>query len=171
MTDDTVFPLKVLSHEGIAAALEKAERYRLLNEPWQAESICRDILRAQAQHEQALVMLVLAISDQFRTEGAERMDEAREVVGQLKDEYKRAYYSGIVWERRATAQMTRYTSGAGHIAYDGLRRAMAFYDEAERIRPAGNDDALLRWNTCARLIMSHPQVRPLAQETATDQLE
>jgi hypothetical protein len=171
MTDERVFPLKVLSREGIAAALQKAERYRLLNEPWQAESICRDILRVEADHEQALVILVLAISDQFRTEGAQRVEEARQVLGQIKDEYKRAYYAGILWERRATAQMTQHTSGAGHIAYDGLRRAMDFYEQAERIRPAGNDEALLRWNTCARLIMSHPQVRPLPPETATDQLE
>ena len=171
MTDDTEFPLKALSREGIPAALQKAERYRLLNEPWQAESICRDILRTEEQHEQALVTLVLAITDQFRTEGAQRMEEARQVIAQMKDEYKRAYYSGIVWERRATAQLTQHTRAAGHIAYDGLRRAMEFYEQAERIRPAGNDEALLRWNTCARLIMSHPQVRPLLQETTTDQLE
>jgi len=171
MSDETVFSLKVLSPEGIATALQKAERYRLLNEPWQAESICRDILRAEGQHEQALVTLVLAISDQFRTEGAQRMEEARQVLGQIRDDYKRAYYAGILWERRATAQLTQHTSAAGHIAYDGLRRAMEFYEEAERIRPAGNDEALLRWNTCARLIMSHPQVRPLPQETTADQLE
>jgi hypothetical protein len=90
MTDETEFPLKELSREGIPSALQKAERYRLLNEPWQAESICRDILRAEPRHEQALVTLVLAISDQFRT-GEERMEEAREVLGQLNDEYKRAY--------------------------------------------------------------------------------
>jgi hypothetical protein len=83
MTDERSFPLKALSKEGIAAALQKAERYRLLNEPWQAESICRDILRADEQHEQALVMLVLAISDEFRTEGGQRMEEARQVLGQI----------------------------------------------------------------------------------------
>jgi len=171
MTDETVFPLKPLSREGIAAALQKAERYRLLNEPWQAESICRDILRAEPQHEQAVVTLVLAITDQFRTEGAERMEEARDVIAELNDEYKRAYYSGIVWERRATAQITQHTSAAGPIAYDALRRAMEFYEQAERLRPAGNDEALLRWNTCARLIMSHPHVRPDLQERTVDQLE
>ncbi len=165
------FELKELSPEGVAAALLKAERYRLLNEPWQAESICRDILRAEPEHEQALVTLVLAISDQFRTEGAQRMEEARQVLAQLKGDYKRAYYSGILWERRATAQLTQHTNAAGHIAYDGLRRAMEYYEQAERSRPAGNDEALLRWNTCARLIMSHPQVRPLPEESRADQLE
>src|SRR5262245_46755006 len=171
MTDELVFPLKELSHEGIPAALQKAERYRLLNEPWQAESICRDILQADPQHEQALVTLVLAISDQFRTEGALRMEEARQLLAQFKDEYKRAYYAGILWERRAVRQLMQHSSAAGHIAYDGLRRAMEFYEQAERIRPAGNDEALLRWNTCARLIMSRSDVRPLLQETTADQLE
>ena len=171
MKDETEFPLKVLSREGITAALQKAERYRLLNEPWQAESICRDILRAAGEHEQALVTLVLAITDQFAADGAGRMEEARELIGHLKDEYKRAYYTGSLWERRATAQMRRHTSAAGHIAYDGLRRAMELYEQAERIRPAGNDEALLRWNTCARLIMSHPEVRPLTEGPAVDQLE
>jgi hypothetical protein len=32
---------------------------------------------------------------------------------------------------------------------------MEFYTEAERLRPEGNDEALLRWNTCARVIDRH----------------
>jgi hypothetical protein len=34
--------------------------------------------------------------------------------------------------------------------------AMRCFAEAEVIRPAGNDDAILRWNRCARLLHSHP---------------
>jgi hypothetical protein len=29
---------------------------------------------------------------------------------------------------------------------------MSWYETAEAMRPPGNDDARLRWNTCARLI-------------------
>lgn len=32
---------------------------------------------------------------------------------------------------------------------------MDHYEKAESIRPAGNDDALLRWNACARIIMAN----------------
>ena len=169
--DDLRFALKQLSPEGIPAALQKAERYRLLNEPWQAESICRDILNIQPQHEQALVTLVLAITDQFRSEGAQRIEEARQLLSRLDSDYRRAYYSGIIWERRAVSHLAQHTSAAGHIAYESLRRAMEFYEQAERLRPPGNDEALLRWNTCARLIMSRPQIRPLPPEAPTTELE
>ena len=29
---------------------------------------------------------------------------------------------------------------------------MRQFERAEKIRPPGNDDALLRWNTCARMM-------------------
>jgi len=57
--------LKPLSKEGIAGALARVERYRLLNEPEQAESICQDILRCDADNQEALISLLLAITDQF----------------------------------------------------------------------------------------------------------
>jgi hypothetical protein len=171
MTEEARFELKRLSSAGIPAALQKAERYRLLNEPWQAESICRDILRVEPGHEQALITLVLAITDQFRGEGAKRIEEARALLNSLQDDYRRTYYSGIIWERRATAQLAQNTAAAGHIAYDALRRAMELYEQAERLRPAGNDEALLRWNTCARLISGNPLIQPLPEETPSVQLE
>ena len=37
--------------------------------------------------------------------------------------------------------------------YEWLHEAMEWYEKAEKIRPEGNDDALLRWNACARTIM------------------
>jgi len=43
-----MFDLKPLSKNAIPAALAKAERYRLLNEPMQAASICEDVLRVEA---------------------------------------------------------------------------------------------------------------------------
>jgi hypothetical protein len=166
-----MFELKQISREGVSAALQKAERYRLLNEAWEAESICRDILHAEPGHQQALITLVLAITDQFRTEGGQRADEARQLLAQLDSEYRRHYYSGIIWERLAMAQLARQTSASGQIAYDGLRRAMEFYEKAERIRPEGNEEALLRWNTCARLLMRYPNIKPAPEEPAQVQLE
>ncbi|HEY3052652.1 MAG TPA: hypothetical protein VGK04_04610 [Thermoanaerobaculia bacterium] len=42
---------------------------------------------------------------------------------------------------------------------------------AEKIRPAGNDDALLRWNTCARIFMNNRELRPREEERVEPYLE
>lgn len=147
-----MFKLKHLSTQAIPRALEKAERYRLLNQPWAAESICLDILVVQPGHQQALKYLVLARSDQFGVDGPGRVERAREALAQLTSDYERAYYSGIVCERRAMAQLEQRAPGAGFIAYDWIREAMACYERAEGLRPPDNDDAILRWNTCARML-------------------
>ncbi len=156
--------LKPLSREGVSGALAKAERYRLLNEPEQAESICLDILEVEPDNPQALVTLVLALTDQFRDETSGVVARAREVVGRLRSDYERAYYAGIVAERRARAQLARGGPQAGIIAYDGLSEAMAFYAKAEALRPPGNDDALLRWNTCTRLLSTNPALHKGEEE-------
>jgi hypothetical protein len=165
------FDLKKLSHEGVAAALKKAERYRLLNEAWEAESICLDILEVEPDNQDALVMLLLARTDQLGSEQGATLTDAQEVVGRLNGQYERAYYSGIICERRAAAFLARDRSGAGKVAYQWFRRAMEWYEQAEALRPAGNDDALLRWNTCARAIMRHPNVKPDEREEAPQLLE
>ncbi len=146
-----MFQLKSLSPEGIVAALEKAERYRLLNEPDQAESICDDILAIDPDNQAALVMLLLALTDQFRGGPAECFGKAQAVLPRLSGEYERAYYSGINCERRGYALLLKGTLGSRPSAAEWVRQAMAFYEQAEPLRPAGNDDALLRWNHCLRL--------------------
>ncbi len=147
-----MFPLKPISRESIPAALEKAERYRLLAEPTAAESICLDVLALEPDNQQAAITLLLAITDQFPDAPAEGERRAREVLPRLRDEYKRAYYEGIIYERRAKAQLHRGAPGAGEIAYDWFRKAMTLYERAETLRPPGNDEAILRWNTCARML-------------------
>jgi hypothetical protein len=153
----TEFRLKVLRPGSIPAALERAERYRLLNEPAQAESICLDILEVERGNQQALIMLLLSMTDQF--EDSHHVERAVALLPRLSDDYHRAYYQGIVYERRARVHLRRMTTGGGHTAYHFLREAMQCYEKAETIRPADNDEAILRWNTCARTIMSeelHP---------------
>jgi hypothetical protein len=144
--------LKRLSADAIPAALEKAERYRLLNEPAEAESICLDILAAEPTNEQALITLLLAITDRFSKGYGVSDTQAKEILTRIKGEYERAYYSGILAERRAKAQLARGTPGCAHHAYDGFREAMNWFEKAETLRPPGNDDAVLRWNTCMRMI-------------------
>jgi hypothetical protein len=163
-------PLKSLSKDAIPRALSKAERYRLLNEPVGAVSICLDILEVEPDNQQALVTLVLALTDQF-SHGYKMEDvQPNEVIARLRDEYERAYYAGIVAERHAEAVLDQAAPESPFVAHDLLCTAMRFYEEAERIRPPGNDDALLRWNTCARL-MNGRGVQPHADDLAEPPLD
>lgn len=148
-----MYELKPLSPEGIPQALEKAMRYRLLNEPGEAESICLDVLRIDPENQQALVLLLLAITDRFGKGYAVGASQVQEVLARIKDPYERAYYAGIISERRAKAQLNQGFPGAKFDAYEWLREAMTWYEKAEAVRPPGNDDAILRWNACARIIM------------------
>ena len=147
------FTLKTLSPDAIPRSVAKAERYRLLNEPAEAESICLDVLEIEPDNQQALVMLLLALTDQFDGRLGVAASQAQEVLPRLRDAYQRAYYAGIICERRAKARMNHGGPGAGFAAYEAFRDAMSWYEKAEAIRPAGNDDAILRWNACARIIM------------------
>jgi hypothetical protein len=158
------FELKRLSASALPRALERAEHYRLLNEPWAAESICLDILAVEPAHQQALKVLLLARCDQFAHDTGDAVQRARDTLGLLASEYERAYYSGLVLERRAKARLEQRAPGAGFVAYEWLREAMTWYERAEALRPAGNDDALLRWNTCARMLNESAHIVPHAEE-------
>jgi hypothetical protein len=143
--------LKPITRDGIPAALQKAERYRLLNDSSAAESICLDVLQIEPDNQTALVDLLLSITDQFE-ELPDGVLRARELLPRLRDEYKRAYYAGIVCERRAKARLRGHAPGAEDAAAEWLREAMTWYEQAEALRPAGNDEAILRWNTCVRIL-------------------
>jgi len=163
------YELKRLTKTAIPRALEKAERYRLLNEPTEAESICQDILAVEPDNQQALVVLLLALTDQFESGLATK--EARDLVPRLASEYERAYYSGIICERQAKARLEHGGPGSGPAAYEWMREAMTWYEKAEAVRPPGNDDAMLRWNTCARMLMRSPRMTPPQKETVEPELE
>jgi tetratricopeptide (TPR) repeat protein len=165
-----MFELKRLSKEAVLAALEKALRYRLLNEPAEAESICHDVLAIDPENQEALVLLLLALTDRFGKGYAVGVTQAQEVLSRLQSEYERAYYAGIICERRAKAQLQQGHPGSSHNAYEFLREAMSCFEKAEALRPPRNDDALLHWNTCARIIMRN-QLSPRAEENIELPLE
>src|SRR2546428_2364533 len=144
--------LKRLHKDAIPAALEKAERYRLLNEPGEAESICLDILAVDPDNQRAIIVLLLALTDRFEKGYGVSETQAKELLARMKSEYDRAYYSGIVAERRAKMKLRQHTPRSRFQAYDLLSEAMDLFEKAEPLRPAGHDDAILRWNTCARII-------------------
>ena len=148
------FPLKKISPASIPHALEKAEGYRLRNDPAQAESIYRDVLAVDGENQDALRGLILSLTDQFGSAAAaQAAREAQTHVGKLREQYERAYFTGIVCERKARAYLKR-KKFVRSSAYDGFRQAMQWYERAEALRPPGNDDAVLRWNSCVRAIAS-----------------
>ncbi|MEE9256498.1 MAG: hypothetical protein V3V56_04940 [bacterium] len=165
------FQLKTLAKEAIPAAIKRAEHYRLLNESSPAESICLDVLEVEPENQQVLVTLLLALTDQFDHYTSGLFKKACEVLPRIHDEYSRAYYEGIIWERRAKAQAQRANPGSGHSAYDSYIRAMECFEKALPIRPPGNDDAILRWNNCARTIMRKRELRPAPEDAFTTWLE
>src|SRR5215471_4943449 len=154
-----MYLLKPISHDSVTGALSKAERYRLLNEPGEAESICRDILSVDAENQDALRSLILALTDQVCDNPAAFRD-AMAASARLSSDYDRAYYAGIAWERRAKASHRR--GSPGHV-YDWIVQALKLFAEAERLRPPDNDDALLRWNTCVRYLAAHPELTPFPE--------
>jgi hypothetical protein len=158
-----MFALKPIHHDSISGALAKAERYRLLNEPGEAESICRDILEIDPGNQPAQISLILSLTDQIGGD-PHAFAAARSLAERLESPYDRAYYSGIAWERRAKARH----DGGGHsshsYAYDWLVNALERFDEAQRLRAQGNDDAVLRWNACIRYLQRHKELAPAAAE-------
>ena len=156
------YELKRISSAGIPEAIAKAGLYRSLNEPEEAESICSDILAIEAQHQLALRLLGLALTDQFTGGASDRYREAEQSFRQLNDPYERLYYAGILYERRAKAQLN-----AGlppHTLRPLFEQALRSFAEAERVRPAGNDDAILRWNRCVRLLQTSAHVSDLWEQ-------
>jgi hypothetical protein len=147
--------LKSISKAGIPEAIAKVELYRYLNEPEEAESICRDILAIDADHQLARRMLGLSITDQFVGDTGDRFAEGRVLFQGLRDPYERFYYTGLLLERRAKAQLR--AGSAAHVLLPLFEEALHCFAEAEKIRPAGNDDSILRWNRCVRLLESHPE--------------
>ena len=158
-----MFELKPLSSEAVPRALAKAERYRLLNEPGEAQSICLDVLAADPGNQEALATMILALTDQFGTD-ASVASEALATVSHLSDAYERAYYTGIIHERRAKALLTHRIPRGGSRAYEWLRQAMDCFEQADASRPPNNDDARLRWNACVRMIERRPELVPVADE-------
>ena len=162
------FAPKPISLESVPAALDKAHRYRLLNEPSAAESICLDVLAVDPDNQQALETLLLAVTDQFEHEHQAGVRRARDLVPRFDDEYRRQYYAGIICERAALAQLHRLAHatahGAAQSAYASFRDAMEHFERAESLRPAGNDEAILRWNTCARILDRNPILAPAPRE-------
>ncbi len=146
-------PLKLLHRNAIERAFEKAKHYRLLNDPENAESICLDILEIDKDNQEAIIVLILAIVDQFDG-GSKRVKDAESHVARLTNAFHQCYYTGIIRERFARSVLKRGRPGAKYVAYDYFKAAMQHFEHAESLTDEQNDDAILRWNSCARSINS-----------------
>ncbi len=166
-----MYELKTISEHAVGRALEKAERYRFLNEPAEAESICLDVLAVDPDNERALVTLILALSDLLDERLASAFSRASELVARLPDDYSRAYYGALLCERRAKVHQKQGGPGSGSAAYEWLTLALAGFARALELREPDNDDAVLRWNTCVRTLESDPSLRPAPADSFTPLLE
>jgi hypothetical protein len=156
--------LKPIHRDGVQRAFEKAERYRLLNEPFESESICLDILAVEPTHQQALQCLLLSLTDQFSSGAAQALERAKGLLSRFSGEYERAYYAGIIGERFAKRKLRDGHPGAKALAYGYLQEAMGPFEAAEKLAPPGNDDAVLRYNACVRMIDRHGLTPPQADD-------
>lgn len=156
--------LKPISTASIPKAITRAKHYRLLNEPWQAESICRDILKVDPTNQLAIMHLILAITDQFSVQKSKSSSEAKSLCQKFESEYEQKYYRGIIEERLGKTALKRSTPRVRYIAYDHYRKAMQFFEEAEKISPEGNQDSVLRWNACVRRIEEY-KLEPSPEDT------
>ncbi len=163
---DDMVELKTIKQENISSALALAKQYRLLNEPDEAESICLDILEVDPNHQDTLITLLLALTDKFDDSGlSPSFDNAKAIVDRLAVPYCKAYYLGIIFERRAKHSLKLGNPGCGTAAYEWFAKALKAYDEALASCDPDNQDAVLRWNSCARIINTNPEVKPDDQNT------
>lgn len=160
-----------MSNDNISAALEKARCYRFLNEPMEAESICLDILEIDPENQQATITLILALTDQFRWDLSKAHARAVDLLNRLTAKFHKVYYEGIICERRAKIHLRRGEFGAESMAYEWFRKAMDNYEKAIEMSPMGDEDAVLRWNACARLLMRHPGLVPSKHDPGESMLE
>jgi hypothetical protein len=156
-----MYELKRLARAAVPEALKKAERYRLLNEPYETESICLDILEVEPYNQEALIMLLLAHTDKFKVQIMPAFGKAKALLERIENNHCKRYYRGIIFERRAKAHLDQGGPGSGEMAYDWYLKAMAEYDRVSGECFPGDQKAALRWNTCARILNEHPNIKPL----------
>ena len=163
------FELKPIDAAFVPKAIERAEHYRLLNWPEEAESICLDVLRTDGDNQKAILVLVLALSDMFGQPGAApRVRQAKTWAAKIDEPYQRVYYEGIIHEREGRAHLTRGFHGS--FAYECFRDAMDCYEKAQALAPDGNQEAALRFNSCVRTI-ERDKLEPRDDDAAESMLE
>ena len=149
------YELKKLADKNLSAAITLAKHYRDLNQPDEAESICRDVLEVAPDHVDALRTLGLALTDRFPTAWMSLFEEACSTFKKLPSEYERLYYVGIAWERYAKAQLE---SGRAHNAIHAFEEAIAKFEEASPLAAKDDPAPILHYNRCVRALTTNPEI-------------
>ena len=151
--------LKRLAGDDVSSALALAEQCRAIGEPDEAESMCLDVLELEPENQAALVLLLLARTDLLERGLPRGVDRAREVLPRLAGDYERAYYGGVICERQAKYVLGQRGKRSGFVAFDWFRYAMEHFEEAIQLEPE-RIEAVLRFNTCIRLIQGNRHCVP-----------
>ncbi|MDP9033713.1 MAG: hypothetical protein M3O50_02825 [Myxococcota bacterium] len=160
------YGLKKLTRANLEPAVAKAAHYRDLNQPEEAESICRDVLAIDEGHQVAWKLLGLAITDRLGTAQAGLLEDAIAAFEKLADEYERVYHIGVAWERAAKAHVER---NEAHSAVTSFEHALGLFQKAEHLRP-DSPDPILRWNRCVRLLSNNATLRAAVHAPREDDL-
>jgi tetratricopeptide (TPR) repeat protein len=147
--------LKPLGARNLSAAVTLAKHYRDLNQPEEAESICRDILDVAPNNAEALRTLGLALTDQFPAAWMTLFDEACAIFAKLPVEYERVYYAGIAWERYAKAQLVQ---GRTNNAIHAFEEAIGHFEHADRLGSPDDPASILHYNRCVRALTTNPDM-------------
>ena len=118
--------------------------------------------RLERRQPRAIITLVLALTDQFGGTSGVGNGEARALLGRIHDSYERAYYEGMICERWANAALRDHKSETE--VWSWFADALALYERAEKLAQPGNEDAVLRWNACVRVLQAHPSVCPATDD-------
>ena len=123
----------------------------MLNEPGEAESICLDILETDPENQPALITLLLALTDRF-SKGYGVSDTQANHCSRGSRANTSAPTTRGFWPSAGPRRNSRRDTPGPVITPTMIVRSDAAVREGRNVRPPGNDDALLRWNTCARMM-------------------
>ena len=147
--------LKRLADKNLGAAIALAKHYRDLNQPEEAESICRDVLEVAPTDADALRTLGLALTDRFSSQWIALFEEACATFEKLPSDYERVYYVGIAWERYAKAQLE---SGRARNAIHAFEEALERFEQASAFAAKDDPAPILHYNRCVRALTEHPDL-------------
>ena len=140
-----------IDKDSIEDVLERAKQYRSLLQPDMAISICMDIFAVDKNNQEALVIYILALTDQLsQSESKVHQKKITDSIKRLDSKFLQHYYSGIFFERQARSLLKHSMSRS--FAYAEFIEAIAEFEIAEKKAPEHCADPILRYNSCIRTI-------------------
>ncbi len=140
-----------IDKDSIEDVLERAKQYRSLLQPDMTISICMDIFAVDKNNQEALVIYILALTDQLsQSESKVHQKKITDSIKRLDSKFLQHYYSGIFFERQARSLLKHSMSRS--FAYEAFIEAIAEFEIAEKMAPEHCADPILRYNSCIRTI-------------------